>query len=112
MTDAYRYPGPLGNSPRAFSGAMRPALCGSLTFHSNGYLVSVCPSAGARPQAQVIDPGTLEVLATYDMPTAPDPPGTRAYQNFAGGGLLLPRRQKPDLERHEDEPPLRPPGQP
>ena len=86
MTDAYRYAGPLGRSPTAFSGAMRPALCGSLTFHSNCYLVSVCPSIGAPPQARVIDPDTLEVLATYDMPNAPDPPGTKAYQNFAGGG--------------------------
>ncbi len=89
MTDAYRYAGPLGRSTTAFSGAMRPALCGSLTFHSKGYLVSVCPSIGAPPQARVIDPDTLEVLATYDMPTAPDPPGTRAYQNFAGGGYFF-----------------------
>jgi hypothetical protein len=29
------------------------------------------------------------VLATYDMPTAPDPPGQKAYQNFAGGGYLF-----------------------
>ena len=36
MTDAYAWAGPLGRSPRAFSGAMPPALCGSLTFHSRG----------------------------------------------------------------------------
>jgi hypothetical protein len=89
MTDAYRWRGPLGRSPVAFSGAMAPALCGSLTFHSRGYLVSVCPSVIAPPQARVIDPRTLEVLATYDMPNAPDPPGTRAYQNFAGGGYFF-----------------------
>ena len=68
---------------------MTPALCGSLTFHSQGYLVSVCPSVGLPPQARVIDPGSLEVLATYDMPTAPDPPGTRQYQNYAGGGYFF-----------------------
>ena len=37
----------------------------------------------------MIDPDTLELLATYDMPNAPDPPGTRAYQNFAGGGYFF-----------------------
>jgi hypothetical protein len=89
MTDAYRIRGPLGRSPRAFSSLMRPALCGSLTFHSRGYLVSVCPSVVAAPQARVIDPETLAVLATYDMPNAPDPPGTKAYQNFAGGGYFF-----------------------
>ena len=89
MTDAYRRRGPLGRSPLAFSGAMAPALCGSPTFHSRGYLVSVCPSIVAAPQARVIDPDTLAVLATYDLPNAPDPPGTRAYQNFAGGGYFF-----------------------
>jgi hypothetical protein len=89
MTDAYAYAGPLGANPRAFSGAMQPALCGSLTFHSQGYIVSVCPTVGLPPQARVIDPQTLDVLATYDMPTAPDPPGTRQYQNYAGGGYFF-----------------------
>ena len=89
MTDAYRWAGPLGRSPQATSNAMPPALCGSLTFHSRGYLVSVCPSLLAPPQARVIDPQTLEILATYDMPNAPDPPGTKAYQNFAGGGYFF-----------------------
>jgi hypothetical protein len=89
MTDAYRWAGPLGRSPEAFSEGMSPALCGSLTFHSRGYIVSVCPSLIAPPQARVIDPRTLELLATYDMPQAPDPPGTKAYQNFAGGGYFF-----------------------
>jgi len=89
MTDAYRWAGPLGHSPVATSSSMPPALCGSLTFHSGGYIVSVCPSLIAAPQARVIDPVTLEVLATFDMPNAPDPPGTKAYQNFAGGGYFF-----------------------
>ena len=89
MTDAYRWGGPLGNNPTAFSEAMPPALCGSLTFHSRGYIVSVCPSIGSPPQMRVIDPNTLELLATYDMPNAADPPGTKAYQNFAGGGYFF-----------------------
>jgi len=88
MTDAYRHAGPLGTQPQVTSSLMRPALCGSLTFHSRGYLVSVCPSLGAGPQARVIDPRTLDLIATYDMPSAPDPPGTTAYQNFAGGGYF------------------------
>ena len=89
MTDAYRGPGPLGNAPQAISNAMSPALCGSLTFHSRGYLVGVCPSLLAPPQVRVMDPVTLELMATYDMPNAPDPPGTKAYQNFAGGGYFF-----------------------
>jgi hypothetical protein len=89
MTDAYRWAGPLGRTPEAISNGMAPALCGSLTFHSRGFLVSVCPSLIAPPQVRVIDPVTLELLATYDMPQAADPPGTKAYQNFAGGGYFF-----------------------
>jgi hypothetical protein len=89
MTDAYRRRGPLGTSPTAFSGTLLPALCGSLTFHSRGFIVAVCPRLGSGPQARVIDPGTLEALATYDLPNAPDPPGTKAYQNFSGGGYFF-----------------------
>jgi hypothetical protein len=95
MTDAYRWAGPLGRSPRTLSNAMPPAVCGSLTFHSRGYIVSVCPSLVAPPQLRVVDPHSLELLATYDMPQAPDPPGTRPYQNFAGGGyFFLDRRDR------------------
>ena len=89
MTDAYRWAGPIGRNPVAKSNAMPPALCGSLTFHSRGYIVSVCPSLVSAPQARVIDPQSLEILATYTMPNAPDPPGTKAYQNFAGGGYFF-----------------------
>ena len=42
----------------------------------------------------MIDPKTLEILATYNMPNAPDPPGTKAYQNFAGGGYFF-------LDKHD-----------
>ena len=89
MTGAYTWAGPLGVNPVADSGSMGPALCGSLTFDSHGRIVSVCPSIVAAPQARVIDPETLEVLATFDMPTAPDPQGQKTYQNFAGGGYFF-----------------------
>lgn len=89
MTDAYAYAGPLGKNPLATSASMSPALCGSLTFDTHGHIVSVCPSIIAAPQARVIDPKTLEVLATYDMPAAMDPPGQKQYQNFAGGGYFF-----------------------
>jgi hypothetical protein len=95
MTDAYQWAGPLGRNPSSMSNAMPPAVCGSLAFHTRGFIVSVCPSLGRGPQARVIDPNTLEILATYDMPNAPDPPGTKTYQNFAGGGYFyLDRRNR------------------
>jgi hypothetical protein len=89
MTDAYRRAGPLGRGLQASSGAMPPALCGSLAFDRAGRIVTVCPSSAAPPQARIVDPATLAVIATLDLPTAPDPPGTRLFQNFTGGGYFF-----------------------
>jgi len=89
MTDAYQQAGPLGRKLQATSGATKPSLCGSLAFDKAGHIVSVCPSAFAPPQARVFDPKTLDVIATYDMPDAPNPAGTKFFQNFTGGGYFF-----------------------
>jgi len=89
MTDAYRRRGPLGRSLVATSEGKPPSLCGSLAFDRRGRIISVCPSLIAPPQARIIDPDTLETVATYVLPNAPDPPGTKAYQNFSGGGYFF-----------------------
>ncbi|MEA2306614.1 MAG: hypothetical protein QOH43_3894 [Solirubrobacteraceae bacterium] len=88
MTDAYATAGPVGRGTEVTSGAMPPALCGSLAFDKRGRIVSVCPSIVAAPQARIIDPETLAIVATYDLPNAPTPPGTKEFQNFAGGGYF------------------------
>jgi hypothetical protein len=89
MTDAYNRPGPLGRDPKTFSGAYSASLCGSLAFDSKGRILSVCPSAVAAPVVRMFDPKSLAILATYELPNAPDPPGTKTYQNFTGGGYLF-----------------------
>jgi hypothetical protein len=89
MTDAYSRRGPLGRSLVASSEGKPPALCGSLAFDRRGRIVTVCPSAIFPPQARIIDPQSLATIATYDLPTAPDPPGTKTYQNFTGGGYFF-----------------------
>ena len=88
MTDAYQRSGPLGNNLVTNSGSNTPSLCGSITFDKQGRIVSVCPSASVPPQARIIDPVTLEVISSLTLPTAPNPPGTKEYQNFTGGGYF------------------------
>jgi len=89
MTDVYRRPGPLGSSPTTNSYAYQSSLCGSLAFDSEGRIVTVCPSIPFAPQVRIIDPQTLAPIDTYDMPQAANPPGTKQYQNFAGGGYFF-----------------------
>jgi hypothetical protein len=89
MTDSYLRRGPVGRSPSAVSTALPLALCGSLTFDRRGRIVTVCPSTVAPPQARIIDPDSLAIVAGYDLPEAPDPPGTKPYQDFSGGGYFF-----------------------
>jgi hypothetical protein len=89
MTDAYQRRGPLGHALTATSGALPASLCGSVAFDSAGRIVSVCPSIVAPATARVIDPQTLEVLASYAMPGGPNPSGPTAFQNFTGGGYFF-----------------------
>jgi hypothetical protein len=89
MTGAYNLRGPLGRNPRTFSGAHPASLCGSITFDRKGRLIAVCPSAAAPPVVRMFDPETLEVLAEYTLPQNTDPPGTKIFQNFTGGGYFF-----------------------
>lgn len=89
MTDVYARKGPVGPSLSTQFGPHPPSLCGSLTFDSRGRIVSVCPSNVGAPTMRVIDPMSLQVLASKQLPQAEDPPGTKTYQNFAGGGYFF-----------------------
>ncbi|QEC46520.1 hypothetical protein FSW04_02280 [Baekduia soli] len=93
MTDAYARTGPLGAGLQATSGAMPPALCGSLTFDAEGRIVSICPSSAQPVTARIIDPQTLAIRATYVLGD-PNPAGPTAFQNFTGGGYFF-------LDRHD-----------
>ncbi len=109
MTDAYpATPGPLGKSLVATSEAQAPA--GALRvarLRPAGRIVSVCPSIGVSAAGADHRPGTLATIATYDLPNAPDPPGTKAYQNFSGGGYFFLDSDGPDLGPDQDRPHLR-----
>ena len=68
---------------------MPPALCGSLAFDRAGRIVSVCPSLGGAAPGTHRRPGDADDDRDADLPTAPDPPGTRPFQNFTGGGYFF-----------------------
>ena len=89
MTDAYQLKGPLGHSPVATSESKPPRICGSLAFDSRGDIVSVCPSLVAGPQIRVMDPDSLATLGSLDLPETDNPPGTKLFQNFTGGGYFF-----------------------
>ena len=89
MTDVYNRKGPLGENLQTDSYGYPSSLCGSITFDSQGRIISSCPSIPFPPQLRIIDPDTMAPIDTLDMPTAPNPPNTPAYQNFTGGGYFF-----------------------
>jgi hypothetical protein len=74
--------GPTAGASVAY-GAYSPSICGSLLFDARGRIVSVCPGA-AVTQARIIDPATLRVIGTYDLPGG----GATGFQSFTGGGYI------------------------
>lgn len=89
MTDSYHRRAPLGRNLTGRSGSGQLGICATMAFDSRGRIVSVCPSTLSPPQARIIDPESLETIATYDFPQAPNVGNPAAYQNFAAGGYFF-----------------------
>ena len=88
QTDAYDGLGPLGRSMQVTS-TFLASDCASVTFDSRGRIVSVCVGA-AQPSLRVLDPRTLETLASKNLP-ARDPlttDPTKLFTDFSGGGYF------------------------
>ena len=90
MTDAYQRAGPLGNNLATRLGPLPPSLCGSIDVR----LARAASSRSARRRSRRRRRGSStrtrsRSWRTYDLPTAPNPPGTKEYQNFTGGGYFF-----------------------
>ncbi len=84
QTDTYRWAGPLGARTTAGS-ALFLRECASIAFDSRGRLVTVCVGLD-KPVLAMLQPRTLRVLATMDLPLRP--PSPNPFQDFSGGGYF------------------------
>lgn len=84
MTDTYRRPGPLGVDPSTTS-TSQTAECATLTFDSLGRLETICVGP-TTPTLKLLDPVTLEELASYSLPNRDVSAGT--FSDFSGGGYF------------------------
>ncbi len=89
MTDAYARRGPAAGPLVTGFGPLPPSLCSAMAFDRHDHIITVCPSAVAPPTLRVINPSTLAVLGSYVLPNRPSPPGTKAFQDFTGGGYFF-----------------------
>ena len=84
QTDTYVGAGPLGRAPEARS-TLQNAECGSLTFDSQGRVVTICVGVEG-PVLTMIDPETLDTEATFPLP--PRSGGGSVFSDFSGGGYF------------------------
>jgi len=84
QSDSYRRSGPLGANMTT-SSASFTADCGSVTFDSQGRIVTVCVGL-VRPTLALLDPQTFHVYAA--MPLPPRKPSMNPFQDFSGGGYF------------------------
>ncbi len=70
MTDTYAVSGPLGFDPTVISTSYGIKDCLTVAFDSKHRIVSVCVGLDA-PLLVVLDPSTLDELASYTLPSKP-----------------------------------------
>ena len=87
MTDAYKFPGPLGRRMEVRS-TFQGAECASVAFDKKGRIVTVCVGVEG-PKLVLMDPQSLETLATLPLPArSSSGTGTTPFNDFAGGGYF------------------------
>src|SRR5262245_27162333 len=85
MSDTYRLSGPLGDGPGSTTFFSRE--CGSITFDSQGRIVTVCVGL-ARPVLALLDAHTLQTLAALPLPVRDPSSGSNPFTDFSGGGYF------------------------
>ncbi len=85
QTDTADRPGPRGRAMSRVS-TFQKAECASLTFDRKGRVETVCVGLD-RPRLVLMDPRTLDTLATLDLPPR-QPGGGNPFSDFSGGGYF------------------------
>jgi hypothetical protein len=87
QTDTNTWAGPLGRNMQRLS-TFQVAECASVTFDRAGRVEAVCVGLD-HPRLVLLDPRTLDMLASYDLPPRiPSTGGGNPFTDFSGGGYF------------------------
>jgi hypothetical protein len=86
QTDTYSWRGPHGEGTSRGS-AMFARECASITVDSQGRLVAICVGLD-QPVLAMLDPETLDPLATYSLPPRQPGGSDNPFTDFSGGGYF------------------------
>jgi len=85
QSDAYNLAGPRGRNLGVTS-TLFTRLCGSLTFDSQGRILTICINFDG-PVLVMLDPNTLQTLATFPLP-GPQSSSGDPFLHVSGGGYF------------------------
>ncbi len=87
QTDTYRRKGPLGVDPETLSADIG-GVCGSIAYDTAGRILTTC--IGVTRALYLVDPDTLDVIDSYDLPRPEPTVGvpSNPFQNFGGGAYF------------------------
>lgn len=86
QTDTHAVSGPLGHGIVSRS-TLQAAECGSVTFDRRGRIVTVCVGLQG-PRLVMMDPRTLEELASFALPLRNPASLPNVFSDFSGGGYF------------------------
>ncbi|WP_206051092.1 hypothetical protein [Nocardioides speluncae] len=86
-TKAYAGPGPLGRDPEVRTASYGISECATVTFDRAGRLVALCGDP-VGPELKVIDPDTLDQLASHRLPARQFRPGSSPLSDLCGGAYF------------------------
>lgn len=83
-TDAYEGPGPRGDDPRVSSGLYGIEECATIAFNAQGQMIGLCGNL-LGPVLRLIDPVSLDILASYTLPLRNLLSGKNPTTDLCGG---------------------------
>jgi hypothetical protein len=87
QTDTYTGSGPLGRNMQR-SSTFQGSECASVTFDQAGRIEAVCVGV-EHPKLVLLDPKTLDLLASFDLPPRlVNTGGGNPFTDFSGGGYF------------------------
>jgi len=86
-TDTYTWAGPLGRSPEVDTSWFGIEECATLAFTSAGDLVAMCGDVHG-PTLHLIDPDSMEKLATFDLPDRPGGRDKAPWEDLCAGAYF------------------------
>jgi len=91
MSDSYEGSGPLGKNLVQTSNSLGveiPGLCASVTFDTQGRILTVCASVIGSPTLRMYNADSMDLMASYSLPAREGELASNVFNDFTGGSYF------------------------